>query len=235
LILVTHGAGCNALIGALTNQPVLLDVGMASLTMAVRKPNVGDMRPKINQFSRKSRRGSIDLGIADDYTVELTASTEHLRAASNPLGTPSPRLDVSLFAANRRPSGSPFLEVREQSSMRFGMANNKHRSASGSHGLRPYHPVLPSRLSSGLWGSESIGSYSNISESSDSDSMPKFNRGAPIPRDDIGPTESRDAESEEPKPLAAATQTRAQMGLWSGSLVLQEDNSPKRRWTSAGD
>ncbi|KXL48327.1 hypothetical protein M433DRAFT_111275, partial [Acidomyces richmondensis BFW] len=37
LILVTHGAGSNALIGALTGQPVLLDVGMASLTMAVRR------------------------------------------------------------------------------------------------------------------------------------------------------------------------------------------------------
>ncbi|KAF1813757.1 hypothetical protein P152DRAFT_394196, partial [Eremomyces bilateralis CBS 781.70] len=34
LILVTHGAGCNALIGALTNQPVLIDVGTASLTWA---------------------------------------------------------------------------------------------------------------------------------------------------------------------------------------------------------
>ena len=38
VILVTHGAGCNALIGALTNQPALLDVGMANLTMAVRRP-----------------------------------------------------------------------------------------------------------------------------------------------------------------------------------------------------
>ncbi|KAJ9620194.1 hypothetical protein H2203_007959 [Taxawa tesnikishii (nom. ined.)] len=36
-VLVTHGAGCNALIGALTNQPVLIDVGYAAMTMAVRK------------------------------------------------------------------------------------------------------------------------------------------------------------------------------------------------------
>src|SRR5215469_1023546 len=42
LIFVTHGAGCNALIGALTNQPVLIDVGMASLTMAVRKSESED-------------------------------------------------------------------------------------------------------------------------------------------------------------------------------------------------
>ncbi|OJJ50119.1 hypothetical protein ASPZODRAFT_128730 [Penicilliopsis zonata CBS 506.65] len=37
LIIITHGAGCNALIGALTGHPVLLDIGMASLTMAVRR------------------------------------------------------------------------------------------------------------------------------------------------------------------------------------------------------
>ncbi|KAF2864292.1 hypothetical protein K470DRAFT_194469, partial [Piedraia hortae CBS 480.64] len=37
VILVTHGAGCNALIGALTGQPVLVDVGMGSLTLAERK------------------------------------------------------------------------------------------------------------------------------------------------------------------------------------------------------
>lgn len=37
VVLDTHGARCNALIGALTSQPVLLDVGIASPTMAVRK------------------------------------------------------------------------------------------------------------------------------------------------------------------------------------------------------
>ncbi|KAK1998969.1 phosphoglycerate mutase [Colletotrichum falcatum] len=38
VILVSHGAGCNALIGAITHQPVLMDVAMASLTVAARKP-----------------------------------------------------------------------------------------------------------------------------------------------------------------------------------------------------
>src|SRR5262249_22203341 len=31
VVLVSHGAGCNALIGALTHQPALMDVGVASL------------------------------------------------------------------------------------------------------------------------------------------------------------------------------------------------------------
>lgn len=37
VILVSHGAGCNALLGALTGDPVLTDVPMTSLSMAVRK------------------------------------------------------------------------------------------------------------------------------------------------------------------------------------------------------
>ncbi len=38
VILVSHGAGCNAMIGAITHQPALTEVSTASLTMAVRKP-----------------------------------------------------------------------------------------------------------------------------------------------------------------------------------------------------
>ncbi|PHH69792.1 hypothetical protein CDD83_5611 [Cordyceps sp. RAO-2017] len=40
VIIVSHGAGCNALIGAITHQPVLMDVGIASITMASRKPGL---------------------------------------------------------------------------------------------------------------------------------------------------------------------------------------------------
>ena len=40
VIIVSHGAGCNALIGAITYQPVLMDVGIASITMATRKPGL---------------------------------------------------------------------------------------------------------------------------------------------------------------------------------------------------
>lgn len=104
LILVTHGAGCNALIGALTNQPVLLDVGMASLTLAVRK-DVGRQKPAFEDDSRR-RKSSIDFGISDDYDVRLIASTEHLRAGSNPLAAPqlqshSPRISSPALSAYR--------------------------------------------------------------------------------------------------------------------------------------
>ena len=103
LILVTHGAGCNALIGALTNQPVLLDVGMASLTLAVRK-DASNKNASSEDDSR--RKSSIDFGISDDYDVRLVASTEHLRAGSNPLAVPqlqgqSPRINSPALSAYR--------------------------------------------------------------------------------------------------------------------------------------
>ena len=85
LILVTHSAGCNALMGALTNQPVLLDAGMASLTMAVRRPNadsaIAHSPVPVSSGSRR-RRSSIDLGISEQYEVKIMASTDHLRAGS---------------------------------------------------------------------------------------------------------------------------------------------------------
>jgi broad specificity phosphatase PhoE len=232
LILVTHGAGCNALIGALTNHPVLLDVGMASLTMAIRKSEGENGSPTLSHSPKIVRRGSIDLGIADQYSVELTASTEHLRAATNPMGTPSPRLERPFFEGVRRSSGSPFQEVPDSSSIRSGLADGLHRSASGSHGLRPY-PMLPrSKLSLGLWGSSGTASTpGGVSESSDSDSMPNFDDAA-LPRkgrgggldDATGPSESSAT-----KPLSPALGTAAHRGLWGSGL----DNSPRRRWTAS--
>lgn len=228
LILVTHGAGCNALIGALTNQPVLLDVGMASLTMAVRKSEAGDPSPTISQSPKQTRRGSIDLGIANEYTVELTASTEHLRAPSNLSGLPLPRLDAAFLGAIRRSSGSPFLEAPDSSTTRSGLAGVLHRSASGSHGLRPYPITSRSKLSSGLWGSETASTHSGVSESSSSDSLPNFD-GFSTSHRSHGEREAPDRDAPASPAVPAPVGTAVQTGLWAGRF----DNNPKRRWTSA--
>lgn len=124
VVLVTHGAGCNALIGALTNQPVLLDVGMASLTMAVRKN-----RPQMVHESSTStsssddtsttapstskRRSSIDPGISHDYELKLTASTDHLRPSFSQ--SPSPTSLTQRSANFPRPN--PITRYRPGSSI----------------------------------------------------------------------------------------------------------------------
>lgn len=99
VIMVTHGAGCNALIGGLTSQPVLLDVGMASLTMAVRKHDApalalqqhgglatpdGSPCPSPNPGSMQRRRSAYDIGLSDIYEMKLVASSEHLRPGVDP-------------------------------------------------------------------------------------------------------------------------------------------------------
>jgi broad specificity phosphatase PhoE len=229
LILVTHGAGCNALIGALTNQPVLLDVGMASLTMAVRKSEGGDASPTLSQSPKKARRGSIDVGISAEYTMELTASTEHLRAASHSLGMAFPRLDGPFFGANRPSSGSPFLDVPDSSSLRSGFAGGLHRSASGSQGLRPYPMTSRSRLSSGLWGSDTASAHGGVSESSDSDSMPNFDGTTELHKSHEGSIEATSRDETTSKTSSPSIAATVQRGLWAGNFV----NSPKRRWTSA--
>lgn len=97
LVLVTHGAGCNALIGALTNQPVLLDVGMASLTMFVRKSidykRVASPASKMGTSPSRRRQSSIDLGLAEDYEMKIVASTDHLRPGSPFLAGPRVHLN----------------------------------------------------------------------------------------------------------------------------------------------
>lgn len=113
VVMVTHGAGCNALIGAITEQPVLLDVGMASLTMAVKKDDAPAAVPPLdycdsprettpgqsprigspaNSDSRPiNRRTSSGTGLSAIYEMKIVASTEHLRPGSDPAkAAPSP-------------------------------------------------------------------------------------------------------------------------------------------------
>ena len=134
VVLVTHGAGCNALIGALTGQPVLLDVGMASLTMAIRR----DDAPQITTYASSNlssaaesrshsptremmhpplpRRGSLDLGLSSVYEMKLVSSSEHLRPGADPSSASSSRSASAIGAHHRQRLGS-----HNQASARGGM------------------------------------------------------------------------------------------------------------------
>lgn len=104
VLLVTHGAGCNALIGAMTDKPVLLDIGIASMTMAERTD-------KSSRTVKPSQKSTYSTGIVPppsvcpvestelnvSYDVKVMASTEHLRRGSmaaimNPTAGNSPKL-----------------------------------------------------------------------------------------------------------------------------------------------
>jgi hypothetical protein len=106
LILLTHGAGCNALLGAISNQPVLIDVGLASLSMAVRRAEAG--KPSVSED--QGRRSSVaDTGMSDTYEMKLLASTDHLRPGADPSKPQTP-------SQNKSPTvrSSPSIESRRR-------------------------------------------------------------------------------------------------------------------------
>ncbi|CAM1511311.1 Fc.00g088240.m01.CDS01 [Cosmosporella sp. VM-42] len=89
VILVSHGAGCNALIGAITHQPVLMDVGIASITMAVRKQDV-KYQDLLLASQAEDPASEPHVSPHQLYDIRMSASTEHLRStASTPASSRS--------------------------------------------------------------------------------------------------------------------------------------------------
>ena len=237
LVLVTHGAGCNALIGALTNQPVLLDVGMASLTMAVRKQKQGEKSSSADSSVRTSRRrSSIDLGISDNYDVRLTASTEHLRAAtitkslslSQRSGTSSPQASayrhrsgsaMSTTSTNSSSDGiiQPEFEIRAANGT--GTGGGLQRSASAAV-----------RSSSGLWSKPVPYQVHGIGEQDPTPLRTNVATKEPQPK-----TLDQDQASETMSPTTYdQVPVVSQQGLWGAPpqvLSNERDKGPKRRWT----
>lgn len=88
LILVSHGAGCNALMGAITHQPVLMDVSIASVTMAQRRALV-DYEQLRHTLPTGPESHSL-VAVDDLYEIRISATTEHLQStASTPVSTRS--------------------------------------------------------------------------------------------------------------------------------------------------
>jgi hypothetical protein len=240
LVLVTHGAGCNALIGALTNQPVLIDVAMASLTMAVRKDIFKAKASNyqsvdlVNNGYTEHHRSPPAIPLYHIYDLSLIASTEHLRVTSNPLSIPqlpSPTLERSRsISAYRHRTGS--------SPLRFAVNTLDNKSAY-SHGLQrsatinSAHHHYPTRSLVGLWASkekengiDEIPGYQfeqRNPETSDSNTQTVTDAKSLSPgvQDQDQNVEERIAE--QPKP---------QLGLWGSAAIAQaREPALKRRWT----
>lgn len=96
VIMVSHGAGCNALIGAIINQPVLNNIGIASLTMAVRKPeaevSTAGMSVRVDA-GHEPGEAATKVPIHEHYDLKLFANIEHLRSAAP---TPVPSRSASI-------------------------------------------------------------------------------------------------------------------------------------------
>lgn len=156
LVIVTHSAGCNALVSEVTAQPWLSDIGVASLTMAVRKDLLRTASP--SDLSRSPQRGRSEDDLLRQYEVKLVGSTEHLRVGSNPMTIPS-----SHSACQGSPT-SPVLLARSTSGEANPRAQSQmYRSYSSSSNTYkiPRYTVNRSqtiaqgttRTPTGLWGS----------------------------------------------------------------------------------
>ena len=177
VILVTHGASCNALIGALTGQPVLLDVGMASLTMAVRRDDAPSLTVLASEHGpdgseaangrgyHTARRGSMDMGLSSVYEMKLVSSSSHMHPSGAGIGSPSMRpidsaLDRSGLSRHaRRPDDPPrsntssaLGSIRRPSAM-SGATGWMGTSADRSSSMPPNRLQAPS--SSGTSGTPS--------------------------------------------------------------------------------
>lgn len=147
LIIITHGAGCNALLGAISNQPVLIDVGLAALSMAIRR----DEPRKPSAPTIHERRLSVaDPGMSDTYEMKILASVDHLRPGvdpsqlssrsqsqtQSPAVAQSPSLDARRrftgSPAANSPTESPFSMIDPRRSWNSSLGSVRRTASSGS-------------------------------------------------------------------------------------------------------
>ncbi|RMZ75266.1 hypothetical protein DV737_g5381, partial [Chaetothyriales sp. CBS 132003] len=101
------------------------------------------------------RRGSLDIGVADEYDMKIIASIEHLRGGSNALGLNSPRLGTSPAFASKRAVGlgSPEgFSIGESMTWRStsGNVRPKRSQSQSQHSHVP--DEVPTAALTGLWG-----------------------------------------------------------------------------------
>ncbi|CCC06762.1 hypothetical protein SMACR_00793 [Sordaria macrospora] len=164
VILVSHGAGCNALIGAITHQPVLADVAMASLTMAVRKPDQ-ELHESIERCQKEKTP------IHHYYDLKLFANTDHLRTPGQaPNLSRSTSISIaSVAAARNRYTHSHSISTSSTSNFSYqdivegrgGVSNSplsaSRRGSSGSS-TTPRFVFGTSNASNGNGGGITVGS-----------------------------------------------------------------------------
>ncbi|XXG99492.1 Putative zinc transporter msc2 [Hypoxylon texense] len=145
VVLVSHGAGCNALIGAITQQPVLIDVGMSSITMAERKPEfdngfdfgIYDKPASSLEEALVAKRTML----SEMFEIKLFANTEHLHS------TTPPTLSRNSSGAGRNPHGlySSGLTSALKEAIGGATPGSRSNSVNASLGsMRRGSPVLAS-------------------------------------------------------------------------------------------
>lgn len=245
LVLVTHGAGCNALIGAITHQPVLIDIGIASVTMAVRRDH--DSHHHHHSHSAPPTSTDIPAHPPAKYSLQIVANNEHIRTGATPTSTPPVSPHLRSTAAKRTVSTTIGGFTLTASGAGKGMAmfghggNSKRSASTASSGPAP----------KGLWSrpvdggdsrptskdeSVSSGSGSGIFGSSSMLFGSAIDGGSSSEDDDDGG--SGGSIAEEPAAGTGLWGSTAGAvrgsGLWGGSGAAAAAGwERKRRWTAS--
>lgn len=232
LVLITHGAGCNAMVGALTGGPVLLDFNTTSLTMAVRKDDFQDGLEVdgAHEPTKCRRRSASDPCRLHDYDLTMAASVDHLRprvvpsqGGSSTLPSPTSSPSPTIAAYRPRTTSRPSLSQGQ-----FTIGPSARPSLS-SNTWTNGRPSTAPRGGTGLWGSSSANGDAG-SDSAD-EIVPNF--GGPASSSKSvngadGPEPKRDDRWESSLPQ----RTLSQRGLWgSAPLNMDREAGVKRRWT----
>lgn len=211
LVIITHGADCNALISSLAGHSVLLDIGTASLTMAVRHDRAKSLTPESGQ-STDFPSPPADRSVSQEYALQLVASTDHLRAGVNPsklasLSSPSavqPLAPPPIPSYRNRLSNRP-LETQGS----FAIGSHPGPGASPHSWSLVTRPAVAPRGASGLWGTGSP--PSEKAEDTEDLFVPDFGDARPASR----------ASSDKSDLVAPLPQrTLSQRGLWGSAPSL---------------
>jgi hypothetical protein len=221
LVLVTHSAGCNALVGAITGQPVLMDFGQASLTLVARKTS-DRLELSRTRSAATQRRSSVESSKSEEYEIKILASTDHLRASV------ASRLPSNLTRNPRR----AFTASGDGTASEFGIPKH-HNSALGSS--RPAVSVSSSHRGD----SANFSGTTTLQPSQGLWSKPpvKTNLGGPSKTtEDLAEISSKEPIRTEPGGLwMSGTPTlplRARENSPARELGLEREFGPKRRWTT---
>jgi hypothetical protein len=229
LILLTHSAGCNALLGAIANQPVLTDIGLASLSMAVRREQP---REPSEHTIHERRLSVVDPGMAETYDMKLMASVDHLKPGvdpsklrspqsqvNSPIVAPSPSVD-----ARRRFAGSPGANSPIDSPFSIGepfrnwnssLGGQRRTMSSGSNKLYTQsnlNPSGPAPAAAGLWSSPKLTPAAGPANSPGAEMVLNFASHQPKP-DPITPTTTVDDSASIPAVDGASDITNGLMRL----------------------
>lgn len=232
LVLITHGAGCNAMVGALTGEPVLMDFSTASLTMAVRKNDNQDQPDKsasAHSTGGRKRSHSDPTGL-QDYDLKLAASVDHLRPprVSNPAqagstALPSPGNGPSPTVPSYRHRAASRSSVGQGP---FIIGSSPAPTSNIQPRINPRPSAAP-RSKSGLWGSVS-NDEDTASDSAD-DIVPNFGGPVSSSGSNDGKAEHKCEESSSSTSSRMPQRTLSQRGLWGSPPLNNEQEAGIQR------